>query len=63
MIYAYGPLDAFRDVLRESLQEGDMEGPPYPHVHMYHAEYDHSERRILRYYDWVRNPLLAIDEQ
>ncbi|MCU1273556.1 MAG: hypothetical protein JWO48_987 [Bryobacterales bacterium] len=50
LIYAYGPLDQFRAALKEGLQEAQVEGPPYPHTHMYHAEYDESERRILRYF-------------
>lgn len=63
LIYAYGPLEQFRGVLKESLQEGDVDGPPFPHVHMYHAEYDDSERRLLRYFQWLRTPLLESDQQ
>lgn len=63
LIYAYGPLERFGAVLKESLQEGDVDGPPSPHVHMYHPEYDDSERRLLRHFEWIRSPLLAGDEQ
>ena len=63
LIYAYGPLDQFRAVLKESLQEAEVESPPCPHVHMYHAEYDDSERRLLRHFQWSRSPLLPGDEQ
>jgi hypothetical protein len=63
LVYAYGPLERFRAVLKESLQEGNVDGPPYPHVHMYHAEYDDSERELLRHFEWSRSPLLAGDEQ
>jgi hypothetical protein len=63
LIYAYGPLESFRGVLMESLREGELNGPPYPHVHMYHAEYDESEQRLLRYFEWTHSPLLTSDEQ
>ena len=63
LIYAYGPLEQFRAVLKEGLLEAQVDGPPSPHAHMYHAEYDESERRILRYFQWSRSPLLNGDEQ
>lgn len=63
IIYAYGPLEQFRVVLKESLHEGEVNGPPDPHVHMYHAEYDDSERKLLRYFEWSRSPLRKSDEQ
>ena len=63
LIYAYGPLEQFRAVLKESLQEGEVGGPPCPHVHMYHAEYDDSERRLLRYFQWSYSPFLETEEQ
>jgi len=31
VIYLYGPLDQFRDALKESLREADAAGPPNPH--------------------------------
>ena len=63
LIYAYGPLEQFRVVLKEGLQEGQADGPPDPHVHMYHPQYDEAERRILRYFQWSRSPLLKEDQQ
>lgn len=63
LIYTYGPLEPFRAMLRESLQEAEVDGPPDPHVHLYHAEYDDAERRLLRYFEWSHSPLLAEDEQ
>ena len=62
LIYAYGPLESFRALLKE-LQEAEVDGPPHPHVHMYHAEYDDAERKLLRYFAWSYSPLLAVDEQ
>jgi len=34
LIYAYGPLEQFRAVLKEGLLETQVDGPPYPHAHM-----------------------------
>jgi hypothetical protein len=34
-----------------------------PHAHHYHAEFDDAERRLIGYYDWLRAPLQASDEQ
>jgi len=63
LIYGYGPLQQLRALLSESLHEGEVGGPPCPHVHIYHDQYDEAERRILRYYNWVHSPLLHGDEQ
>jgi hypothetical protein len=63
LIYAYGPLDQFRAVLKESFLEAQVQGPPCPHVHRYHAEYDESEQRILRHFQWSCSPLVSGDEQ
>ena len=63
LMYAYGPLEQFRAILGESLQEGEVNSPPNPHAHMYHAEYDDSERKLLRHFQWSRSPLRAGDEQ
>jgi hypothetical protein len=63
LIYAYGPLDSFRALLKESSQETEVDGPPNPHVHMYHPEYDHAERKLIRHFEWSYSPLRAGDEQ
>ena len=63
LIYAYGPLEQFRALLKDGLQQADVDGPPCPHVHRYHPEYDDSERKILRYFRWSWSPLLDDDEQ
>ena len=62
-MYAYGPLEQFRAILKESLQEGEVNRPPYPHAHRYHEEHDGSERQLLRHFQWSRSPLIAGDEQ
>ena len=36
---------------------------PDPHVHMYHAEYDDSEGKLLHHFEWSRSPLRAREEQ
>jgi hypothetical protein len=63
LIYAYGPLEQFRAVLKNDHEETRVFGPPDPHAHMYHARYDEAERRILGYFQWSRSPLLSGDEQ
>ena len=63
LMYAYGPLERFRAVLKESAKEGELNGPPDPHVHMYHAEYDDSEGTLLHYFELSCSPLRASDEQ
>jgi hypothetical protein len=63
LIYAYGPLERFRAVLTESLAEGELNSLPDPHVHMYHAEYDDSEGKLLHHFEWSRSPLRAREEQ
>jgi hypothetical protein len=62
LMYAYGPLEQFRAILKV-LQAGQVNGPPYPHAHMYHADHDDSERKLLRHFQWSRSPLIAGDEQ
>jgi hypothetical protein len=63
LICAYGPLAQFRAVLKDRHEEAEVTGPPDPHAHMYHARFDEAERRILRYFQWSRSPLLSGDEQ
>jgi hypothetical protein len=63
LIYAYGPLDRFADVLRaEGLIEGVVSLPTL-HTHHYHACFDDDERGILQYVDWTRSPLWPGDIQ
>jgi hypothetical protein len=62
VIYAYGPLEAFEDVLRA---RGIRRGPvrfPVPHSHHYRPEFDPAERRLLSVYDWIRTPLRPDDQ-
>ena len=63
LIYAYGPLEQFRAVLKEGFQQAEVDDLPFPHVHRYHAEYDEAERKILQHFQWSHSPLLEGDKQ
>jgi hypothetical protein len=57
MIFAYGPLDEFVEVLTQrGLAEGGTQ-VPVPHTHHYSPEYDSEEDRILQQYEWTHFPL------
>ena len=61
LIYAYGPLARFREILRElNLSESPVH-IPHPHSHHYHEEFDGEEIRLLAYLDWTRTPLAVAD--
>jgi hypothetical protein len=61
VIYAYGPLQHFEQVLRNmGLTEGGVAFPE-PHAHNYNAKYDEEERRILDYWEWRQSPLMEGD--
>ena len=62
VIYAYGPLEAFEDVLTaRGLRRGRVE-LPVPHSHHYHDAYDTAETRLLGAFDWIHTPLRDGDE-
>jgi hypothetical protein len=64
VIYAYGPLDAFREVLAaEGLKEVPSVCFPSPHSHHYHQSLDSEEERLLQYWDWQRSPLKESDDE
>lgn len=62
VIYAYGPLDAFKDVLRrrnfEQVPKIDF---PAPHSHHYNAELDSDQNALLDYWSWKVFPLTDQD--
>lgn len=63
LIYAYGPVDAFRRVLEaEGLTEG-QDRIPSPHAHDYHAEFDGAERALAGRFEWTVSELRPEDEQ
>lgn len=58
LIYAYGPLDRYIEVLQQSgLSEGKVE-LPYPHTHNYFPEFDADEERIINAHSWKRTGLI-----
>ena len=62
VLYAYGPLEAFEDVLTEhGLRRGPVE-LPVPHSHHYHDHHDASEARLLQAFDWIYSPPRDGDE-
>ena len=63
LIYVYGPLDTFRNVLESAgLREGH-ESIPSPHAHHYRAPYDAAERALASEFNWTITPLRPEDEQ
>jgi hypothetical protein len=64
LIYAYGPLARFEDVLeRIGASPRGLPRVPDPHVHYYHDAWDDSEREILAALPWIRKPLRESDVQ
>jgi hypothetical protein len=63
VIYAYGNLDAHKNVLAESgLHETEMIRFPVPHVHHYNSEFDSEEVNLLQHFTWKQFPLQESDE-
>jgi hypothetical protein len=64
VIYAYGPLDAWRLALvADGLCEVPMICFPSPHSHHYHQSLDLKEDRLINYWDWHHTPLKNSDEE
>ena len=63
VIYAYGPLAEFENVLRSNgLAQCETVSFPVPHVHKYNAEYDQQERDLMGHWKWIRFPLQDSDD-
>jgi hypothetical protein len=63
VIFAYGPLEGYEEILRgRGLRPGTVTYPT-PHCHHYHPEHDDSEDRILRRWAWAKTPLQDGDQQ
>ncbi|RZK59678.1 MAG: hypothetical protein EOO59_07505 [Hymenobacter sp.] len=63
LVYAYGPLAAFRQQL---LALGYVEQAveiPYPHAHSYAPENDAATEELLQYWEWQHFPLQETDEE
>jgi hypothetical protein len=62
IIFAYGDLDAYKEVLaRCGLSEGDVTIPA-AHCHHYHSCNNGKEDELSRYWNWKHYPLQDIDE-
>lgn len=63
LIYAYGFLDQFKEILRvEGLLEVSKIDIPCPHTHFFHEEFDDEQDKLLSFYDWKHSPLRDEDE-
>lgn len=63
VIYAYGPLEQFEDVLGgRGIARGAVRFP-FPHSHHYHMELDADERHLLSVYEWLHTPLRQGDSE
>ena len=63
LVYAYGPIGRYVEVLEEGgLREG-WPSWPVPHVHHYRAEWDAAERQMLAAFDWDYSQLRPSDVQ
>ena len=60
LIYAYGPLHTFEQVLREHGYTSGDPAVPSPHEHRYNHRYDELEQDLRRLWAW--NRLLPLDE-
>ena len=64
VIYAYGDLERFKQVLlSHSLEERESVNLPDPHIHRYHAAYDELAKEMLCYCDWIFSELRDSDER
>ena len=62
VIYAYGELEKFKQILvAKGLMQGDVSFP-VPHVHSYNPKFDAEEAKILSYAEWKKFPLAESDE-
>ena len=62
LLYAYGPLDRFADVLlANGLNEGKVKIPAV-HWHAHHPEFDAAETQVLSRFQWIHSPLREGDD-
>ena len=62
VIYAYGPLEEFEQVLiKRGLTECEVQFP-VPHVHNYHSAFDADECEIMTYWKWGYFPLVEHED-
>jgi len=64
VIYAYGPLAEFEDILRSNgLTQCEAVSFPAPHTHRYNVEFDQQARDIMKHWEWIRFPLQESDDR
>jgi hypothetical protein len=64
VIYGYGPLACYKNVLTAAGLKGEEEiRYPVPHAHKYNAEFDAQEEVLLQEYEWRYSPLQESDKQ
>ena len=62
VVYAYGPLDAFKAILIENgLQETTDVLLPDPHVHRYNQSFDQHAGDLMSFWSWKQFPLQDSD--
>lgn len=62
VIFAYGPIEQFKEKLsQEAFKEIEFDFP-YPHVHNFHSENNNELKRLLNFWDWDRYDLEESDE-
>jgi hypothetical protein len=62
VLYLYGRLEAYAEVLRRAgMDEGPVE-IPVEHRHESHDEFDATEHRLMGHFMWTWNPLEPDDE-
>lgn len=63
VIYAYGPLERFEDVLtRRGITRGTVTCP-VPHSHHHRPEFDAAQADLLAGHEWIHSPLRPGDEE
>jgi hypothetical protein len=63
IVYAYGPVEAFRAlILRRDFVEKPFDILA-PHAHHYHRQFDPVVRDLLSRYSWACHPLQEIDDE
>lgn len=63
LLYAYGPQDAFIDMLHAMHFSEGHASIPSPHAHEYHPDFDELERALARELEWTISELRPEDEQ
>ncbi|MGR3811012.1 hypothetical protein [Jiulongibacter sp. NS-SX5] len=62
VIFAYGPIDRFKEHLnKECFKETEFDFP-FPHVHNFHSENNKELKRLMNFWDWERYDLEEGDE-